>query len=938
MKLGSDIADNRPEQLAKERAPVWHGSDPARSNRVKTLLMEALQLQAHQRTSFIFAETDSLVRDEVLSLIAAHERAGTFMGDPSSRIQARSDVAPAKGEEPGAMIGHYRLLNLIGEGGFGRVYLADQREPVMRQVALKIIKVGMDTRQVIARFEAERQVLAMMEHPGIARVIDAGATDSGRPYFVMELVQGVPITAYCDEHRLTVDQRLELFKQLCEAVQYAHLKGIIHRDLKPNNLLVVQNNGRPMLKVIDFGIAKATSGRLGEHEVTENRQLLGTPDYMSPEQADLQAVDIDTRADVYSLGVVLYELLCGTTPLDRTRLHSGSFAEMQRMIREEEPPRPSARVTAELDRNDVGLNRSISPTRLATQLRGDLDWITLKALEKDRDRRYATPAELAEDIRRHLDHQPVVAAPPAVGYLLRKFMRRHRAAVLASALIMLTLVGGTIGTTIGLLRARDASALAREAADEANAVNEFMQEFLTSADPDIHGANVALADVLDEASESAGKRFASQPQLEARVRDVLGHAFSRLGFLHRSELEFRRSAELWSDLRGLDDRRTLYAMTGVGMALVNQERPVEAQQYLGDFLPRLERVFDARDVRRWQGYGVVANALSRRMMLDQAEQLLRDGIAQATAAGADDSSVVELLNLLALTLRKRVNQADDSNRESAIDAFRSCALELLDRASRIGKPGRWYVRNARSNLADVALLERNFADTAAQSRALLEESSLELGDCQVVRTGAMRMLADALNHLGETEESADLYIRLIECVRSRQLGDRDSIMTLSYMCDALPIFDRANRWSEGERYSREVIAMLTSMGGHIGTTTYEAYLAHFISSQGRLDEAETMLGPLLQKRSEDLDPLERVRLNAAWAMHLVRRGRMEEAEAVLQTINAEIDIHQIVSPAFPDEIPALFVNLYRTWGKTAQADDYERIRRELVDRFASGDS
>lgn len=494
-----------------------------------------------------------------------------------------------------------------------------------------------------------------------------------------------------------------------------------------------------MLKVIDFGIAKATSGGLGDHDMaTESRHLLGTPDYMSPEQADLEAADIDTRADVYSLGVVLYEILCGSTPLDQTRLRSGSFAEMQRMIREDEPPRPSARAAAEMDQNDVALRRSTNPKRLASRLRGDLDWITLKALQKDRNRRYPTPAELAEDIRRHLDHQPVLAAPPGLGYPLRKFARRHRVAMLAGGLIVLALLGGTIGTTIGLVRARDASQLARHAAEEANSVNEFMREFLTSADPDEDGANVALADVLDEASEAASRRFTTQPEVEARVRILLGQVYLRLGLLQQAESELRRSAKLWTVEAGPDDPRTLQAMIGVGLALVNQERPSEALQYLGDFLPRVDRVFDLRDERRWQGHALVADAFTRRSLVAEGERILRHAIAQATTAGADESSLVRLINSLTLTLRQKIARADEADRGAAIEAFRASAAELLERASRIGKPGRWFVRNARGNLADVALLERNYADAAEQARALLEESAGILDDCQVIRTVAMR--------------------------------------------------------------------------------------------------------------------------------------------------------------------------------------------------------
>ena len=369
------------------------------------------------------------------------------------------------------VIGRYRLLQVLGEGGFGTVYQAEQREPVRRQVALKLIKLGMDTRAVIARFEAERQALAVMDHPNIARVFDAGATDTGRPYFVMELVRGVPITHYCDTHNLSTGERLELFIKVCNAVQHAHTKGIIHRDLKPSNVLVSIHDGKPVPKVIDFGIAKATIGRLTDMTlVTEHRQLIGTPEYMSPEQAEMTGLDIDTRTDVYSLGVLMYELLTGTTPFESSRLRSAGYSAIQRIIREEEPPRPSARLSVLMSslaeqrtRTDSGTNsrieeiakrRRTDPGHLRRQLRGDLDWIALKALEKDRTHRYETASDLAADLQRHLNHEPVLARPAGTAYRVRKFIRRHKLGAGAAAVVAASLLLGLGAVTYGLLQAR----------------------------------------------------------------------------------------------------------------------------------------------------------------------------------------------------------------------------------------------------------------------------------------------------------------------------------------------------------------------------------------------------------------------------------------------------------------------------------------------------
>jgi serine/threonine protein kinase/tetratricopeptide (TPR) repeat protein len=378
--------------------------------------------------------------------------------EPTPTHDAPTLASPLR-EGPGTRIGPYKILQLIGEGGFGSVFMAEQERPVQRRVALKIIKLGMDTRQVIARFEAERQALSMMEHPNIARVLDGGATDAGRPYFVMELVKGEPIVEYCDKNSLHINDRLELFVQVCLAVQHAHTKGVIHRDIKPSNILVSTQDGKPATKVIDFGIAKATSAQLTDKTLyTQDRQLIGTPEYMSPEQAE-GSLDIDTRSDVYSLGVLLYELLTGVTPFSGKELRSSAQGEIQRIIREVDPPRPSTRLS-QSGRTlvQIASKRHVDPRRLSGILRGDLDWIVMKALEKDRQRRYETANGLATDVRRHLAGEAVQAAPPSTAYRVRTFVRRHRAGVITAGLVGFVLVAGTVGTTWGLILAARANA------------------------------------------------------------------------------------------------------------------------------------------------------------------------------------------------------------------------------------------------------------------------------------------------------------------------------------------------------------------------------------------------------------------------------------------------------------------------------------------------
>jgi WD40 repeat protein/serine/threonine protein kinase len=437
---------------------------------IDTILSEAIEIASEaERQAYLdqVCGDDKELRREAERLVADHFEAGDFLEQPAAIPDAT--LGQPVTEKPGMVIGRYKLLEQIGEGGFGVVFMAEQEEPVRRKVALKIIKPGMDTKEVIARFEAERQALAIMDHPNIAKVLDAGATESGRPYFVMDLVPGIPITDFCDQNSLTTRERLELFASVCQAVQHAHQKGIIHRDVKPSNVLVTLRDDRPIPKVIDFGVAKATNQRLTEKTVfTQFAQMVGTPLYMSPEQAGMSELDVDTRSDIYSLGVLLYELLTGTTPFDQKRVREAAYDELLRIIREEEPPRPSLRISTLGDTlPSVAAHRKTEPKKLSSLFRGDLDWIVMKALEKDRTRRYETANGFANDIRRYLNDEPVVACPPSAAYRFRKFAQRNTAAIITSSVIALALVLGIVGTSwqaVLATRARKEEALQRVAA------------------------------------------------------------------------------------------------------------------------------------------------------------------------------------------------------------------------------------------------------------------------------------------------------------------------------------------------------------------------------------------------------------------------------------------------------------------------------------------
>jgi serine/threonine protein kinase/tetratricopeptide (TPR) repeat protein len=656
--------------------------DP-RHVRLRRIFDEALELPKAKREGFLARECgdDAALKAQVEALLAAAEDE-RFLSAPTG--PAHEDVAPLR-EGPGTRIGPYKLLQLIGEGGFGAVFLAEQEKPVARRVALKIIKLGMDTRQVVARFEQERQALAVMDHPNIARVIDAGATDTGRPYFVMELVKGEPIAEYCDKHNLPIDERLTLFEQVCNAVQHAHSKGIIHRDLKPSNILVGTQDGKPHAKIIDFGIAKATSAKLTDKTLfTEHRQIIGTLQYMSPEQAE-GSLDIDTRTDVYALGVVLYELLTGTTPFDSDTLRDAMYSEIHRMIREVEPPNPSARLHQSSDTlANVAARRRVEPKRLGTLVRGELDWIVMKALEKDRARRYESAHGLAADVRRYLAGEAVVAAPPSAAYRFQKFVRRNRGPVIAGSGVALALLVGAIGFAWQAsvarkerdhaVTARAAEAEQRKLADEqraeavkqqrlaeanaaaetkarkrAETISEFVTDALRSADPNYGGeqgitvaeAMQQAADLLDEGS------VREEPDLEASLRKMIAEILHRNGKIDEALPLAERALAMFETLANGDSSDVAIALNQVATIRQDLGR-------LDDAEPIFERALAMQRRLHPDDHGDVAVALNNLALvranlgrLEESEPLFAESLAmkQRLFPGDNEDLAMGLNNL-----------------------------------------------------------------------------------------------------------------------------------------------------------------------------------------------------------------------------------------------------------------------------------------------------
>ncbi len=663
-------------------------------NREVTVLNAALELRPAERAAYLdqACAGDAALRKQVEALLQAHEQAEGFLEAPLKGLNLQRTVrvtAPLT-EKPGDRIGRYKLLQQIGEGGCGVVYMAEQEEPVRRRVALKVIKLGMDTKQVIARFEAERQALALMDHPNIAKIHDAGITEAplpasghplpvgrgegqgegssnsqpstldpqlspGRPYFVMELVRGIKITDFCDENKLSTADRLKLFIQVCQAIQHAHQKGVIHRDIKPSNILVTINDGVPVPKVIDFGIAKATAGRLTDQTLfTAFEQFIGTPAYMSPEQAVLTSLDVDTRSDIYSLGVLLYELLTGKTPFDQKELLAAGLDEMRRTIREQEPPRPSARLStmaADALTTTAKLHHTEAP-KLIHLLRGDLDWIVMKSLDKDRARRYETANGLAMDIERHLRDEPVIARPPSALYRFRKLARRNKLACAAAGAVAAALILGLTVSTWEYFKERKAR---QRAVD----ISELFQRLLTSADPDgLKGSDYTVRQLLDDFSADLRRKpnqFAGQPDVEATVRLAIGWTYARLGVFTEAESNLRQALDLRHRALGPQSLATLQAQHDLARLLVNEERKWEEGARLSreTWQARLQ-LLGAEHRDTLGSRQLYAAALMEGGRAQEAEPIEREVLQiRERVFGPDDYDTIDSLGTLGQTLNYR---------------------------------------------------------------------------------------------------------------------------------------------------------------------------------------------------------------------------------------------------------------------------------------------
>jgi tetratricopeptide (TPR) repeat protein len=678
-------------------------------------------------------------------------------------VSERSTI-DQEGHSSAGSFGRYHLLQRLGAGGMGEVWLAEQTEPVRRQVALKVIKAGMDSAHVVARFEAERQALALMDHPVIATVLDGGTTPQGRPYFAMEYVRGEPITLYCDRHRLSTPERLELFMKVCEGVQHAHQKGIIHRDLKPSNVLVTIQDDRPVPKIIDFGVAKATAQHLTERSLfTELGVLIGTPEYMSPEQAEMGGLDIDTRTDIYALGVLLYELLTGALPFDRKELRQAGLAEIQRIIREKEPPRPSTRITQLGPAStETAKNRHTEPRRLVSELRGDLDWITMRALEKDRTRRYQTANALAADVRRHLAHEPVSAGPPSAAYRAGKFVRRHRFGVAAGVTLMLllaTFAGAMAVQAQRIARERDR---ANREAESARQVSEFLVQIFASSDPsEARGDRITARELLDAGAERIETELREQRELQARLQEVMARAYVNLGLFRKAGLMADRSLQTRSRALGPRHPDTLVSINLRGVAAVQQGDTRVAEESFRAAVEGSRATLgpDHPQTLKWSAN--LAGLLTLQGKYEEAESLERGVLEKRKQKlGSDHRETLQSLNNLASLLIEegRLAEAETCQREGLAGSRRALGANHPETLIQAG------------NLGELLRLQGKYADAESYLREALT-GSLQVLPAEHPDLAYLRLQLGLLLNATARPEEAEVLLR--EALPSA--GDRETV-------------------------------------------------------------------------------------------------------------------------------------------------------------------
>jgi serine/threonine protein kinase/tetratricopeptide (TPR) repeat protein len=849
------------------------------SHREENLFQTAAQLTGAERAALLddACRGDPALRQRLEALLAAFDTKDSFVAPESPPPENKPvqtlklDVADNRADDVvGMKVGRYKLLQEIGVGGFGVVYMAEQQEPVRRRVALKIIKLGMDTREVIARFEAERQALALMDHPNIAKVLDAGATAGGRPYFVMELVKGVRITEYWDKHNLTTRQRLDLFIQVCHAIQHAHLKGIIHRDIKPSNILIALQDGLPIPKVIDFGIAKATQQRLTEKTFfTARGDFVGTPIYMSPEQAEMTGMDIDTRSDIYSLGVVLYELLTGKTPFDPEELMAKGIEAMRRSIREEEPRRPSTRLTT-MDKEELttaAQRRQTDAPKLLHLVRGDLDWIVMKCLEKDRTRRYQTANELAFDLQRHVHNEPVLARPPSTAYRFQKMVRRNKMACAAVAAVALALLLGVVVSAWQAERAiqaereqsrlrkeaeaesqkakneaeraQTAEVLARQRLAESEAISKFLTDVFRSPDPARDGRTITVAETLGVAARKLDTELADQLPRRARLQATLGMTYRALGLSREAIPLQEKVRDYYLTSFGPEHPDTLQAMNNLGNSYFAAGRRDEALKLREEVLALRRKVSGPEHIETLKAMNNLAVSYSEADRIDEALKLREEVVAlRRKVLGPEHSDTLSAMQNLANSY------AAAGRREQAL----KLREEVLTIRRKVSGPEHLYTLMAMGNLAI------SYDDTGRRDDALkLREEALAIfrkvsSPEHPDTLTAMGNLAISYDETGRRDEALKLREQVLALYR--QVSGPEHPDTLDAMENLAISFEEAGRSTEAiallakvcevnSKNTEAPLALATSQTWFGQDSDYEATRRRLLLQVDGMDQAAT---------------------------------------------------------------------------------------------------
>ena len=889
--------------------------------REEAVFEAALQLPADQRSAYLDTECagDAELRRRVEVLLGAFGRASGFMKQPAADTSGRTRLfSHPPSEKPGDCIGRYKLLQQIGEGGCGVVYMAEQTEPVHRRVALKVIKLGMDTRQVITRFEAERQALALMDHPNIAKVLDGGSTENGRPYFVMELVRGIKITDYCDQNNLSTRDRLDLFIQVCQAIQHAHQKGIIHRDIKPSNILVTVNDGVAVPKVIDFGIAKATQGRLTDKTLfTAFEQFIGTPAYMSPEQAVMTSLDIDTRSDIYSLGVLLYELLTSKTPFDANALLQAGLDAMRRTILEVEPPRPSARLSTMLDaeRATTASQRQTEPPRLIHLLKGDLDWIVMKCLEKERGRRYETATGLAADIKRHLNTEPVEARPPSKLYEFQKTVRRHKFGFAAAAALFTVLAAGVLISAREARRALQSEAMAKERLAESQAVSKLMMGVFQSPDPERDGRTITVAETLDRAVTNLDRDLAAQPALRAQLQATLGRTYDALGLYHEAIPLEEKVRDYYLKNLGIENTNTLKAMDNLATSYWEAGRNDKALKLREQMLALYRKVLGPEHPNTLWAMGNLANSYYTAGRRDEALKLREQVLAlRRKVLGPEHPETISAMNNLAISYNNagRKNEALKL-REQVLAFFR-----------KVLGPEHPITLRAMNNLA-VSYDNAGRNDEALKLKEqVLALRRKALGPEHPDTIMAMNNLANSYDAAGRKDEAFKLREQVL-ALRRKVLGPEhpDTIMAMGNLASS---YDEAGRKDEALKLREQVLALSRKVSGpeHPDTLTAVNNLVDAYIAAGRKDEALKLREDALAiANKRDPNSWPSITAHAQVGFTLIALGRGDEA---IKTWQEEVHVNPTDT-----QTAKLLATVYLWLGQT---NEHQAICRKLLDLAA----